>query len=212
MTPTMVMMLKSPAPGRVKTRLAADIGGQEACAAYRRLVEHQIGWIPAAWRLEVHFDPPGAHNAMRAWLGKRPVYIPQTDGDLGVRLTVALEGAEPGVSGMSPPSSRFPLLFLGGDCPYLDEAALVEAAKSLESHDVVLGPAVDGGYVLIGMNTPHPELFRGIAWSTELVLGQTLERARGAGLSMALLPVLEDVDDLASWERAQGVLNRRQLS
>lgn len=206
MTPTVALMLKAPVPGRVKTRLAADIGEEEACLAYRRLVEHQIGQIPVGWRIEVHVDPPDAGAVMQAWLGSRPVYVPQPEGDLGVRLTAALnQGATAGTG----PVGRFPLIFLGGDCPYLDEAALAEAAKSLESHEVVLGPAVDGGYVLIGMNKPHPELFQGIEWSTERVLGQTLERARRAGLSVALLPEREDVDDLASWNRAEEYLNRR---
>ena len=206
MTPTVALMLKAPVPGRVKTRLAADIGGPEACRVYRRLVEHQIGRIPADWRVEVHFDPPGAGESMRAWLGDGPVYVPQPAGDLGVRLSTAMnEGAAAGAD----PVCRFPLIFLGGDCPYLDEAALAEAAKSLESRDVVVGPAADGGYVLIGMNTPHPELFQGIEWSTERVLRQTLDRAQAAGLSVALLPELEDVDDLASWKRAEENLNRR---
>jgi len=205
MTPTVVLMLKAPVPGRVKTRLAVDIGDQAACAAYRRLVEHQIGQIPSDWRVEVHFDPPGGGGAMREWLGHRPLYVPQPAGDLGVRLSCAMND---GGAGDPDPVGRFPLVFLGGDCPYLEEKVLVEAAKSLESHEVVLGPAVDGGYVLIGMNSPHPELFRGIEWSTERVLGQTLDRARGAGLSVALLPVLEDVDDLASWKRAEDELNR----
>lgn len=200
MTPTVVLMLKAPVPGRVKTRLAADIGGEQACLVYRRLVEHQAGQIPADWRVEVHFDPPGALDSMQAWLGPRPVYVPQPEGDLGVRLSAVLDRG---------PAGRFPLIFLGGDCPHLNAPVLAEAAKLLESHEVVLGPAVDGGYVLIGMNAPHPELFQGIAWSTEHVLRQTLERAEAAGLSVVLLPEMEDVDDLASWKRAEDLLNRR---
>lgn len=207
MTPTVALMLKAPVGGRVKTRLAADIGEQEACLAYRRLVEHQIGKIPVGWRIEVHVDPPDAGGTMRTWLGSRPVYVPQAGGDLGVRLSAALN---PGAAAGTVPVDRFPVIFLGGDCPYLDEADLVAAEKLLESHEVVLGPAVDGGYVLIGMNKPHPELFQGIEWSTEHVLGQTLERARRTGLSVALLPEREDVDDLASWNRAEDYLNRRQ--
>jgi uncharacterized protein len=200
MSPTVVLMLKAPVPGRVKTRLAAGVGADPACAIYRELVEHQMGHIPKDWRVEVHFDPPDAAPAMISWLGKDRLYYPQCPGDLGVRLIHSLV--------MASPSERFPLIFLGGDCPYIDKSVLMEAVKALEAHDVVVGPARDGGYVLIGMKAPHPDMFREIDWSTDRVLTQTLERAKNLGLLLTQLPVLEDVDDLASWERARDYLNR----
>jgi uncharacterized protein len=194
-------MLKTPVPGSVKTRLAAGVGPDRACAIYRELVEHQMGHIPKGWRVEVHFDPPDAAPVMMSWLGGDRQYYPQCPGDLGVRLTHSLIVASP--------SERFPLIFLGGDCPYIDASVLLEAVKALETHDVVVGPARDGGYVLIGMKSTHPELFRDIDWSTERVFSQTMAHAKELGLSVALLPVMEDVDDLDSWERAREVLNRR---
>lgn len=202
MNPTVALMLKAPVPGRVKTRLAAGIGAQAACDAYRRLVEHQMRQIPEGWRVEVHFDPPEAGEVMREWLGDRPVYVPQSAGDLGARLVAAMRGG----LGEGSNGERFPLLFVGGDCPYLDEATLTRARRALEQDPVVLVPAVDGGYVLIGMRSPDEVLFRGIDWSTERVLTQTLERVREAGLTAAVLAPLEDVDDSESWGRAMGYL------
>lgn len=194
-------MLKAPVPGRVKTRLAVDLGAAEACAAYQRLAEHQMAQIPRDWRVVVHFDPPGAEAAMRDWLGARASFRPQVSGDLGARLTAALADHD---------FSAGPLFFLGGDCPYLDAGALARAREALDAGcaDVVLVPALDGGYVLIGMRRPHPALFAGMDWSTDRVLRQTLEQAARLDLRVARLDPMEDVDDLPSWQRAQRQLNR----
>jgi rSAM/selenodomain-associated transferase 1 len=200
--PTLAWMLKAPVAGWVKTRLAAELGAEAACAAYRRLVEHQAAQIPPGWRVVVHFDPPQAEAAVREWLGPRPDYQPQAEGHLGDRLAAAMAGH---------PFQCGSLFFIGGDCPYLDSGRLAAAAQALERADVegVLVPAVDGGYVLMGLKAPQARLFEGIAWSTGQVLEQTLARAREAGLRMTLQPALEDVDDLASWRRAENFLNRR---
>jgi len=87
------------------------------------------------------------------------------------------------------------------DCPGLDGACLVEAARRLRKTDVVLGPVADGGYYLIGLRRPAPQLFDGIAWSSEHVLQQTVERIAASGLSHQLLSVKEDIDDLESLRR-----------
>jgi glycosyltransferase A (GT-A) superfamily protein (DUF2064 family) len=94
-------------------------------------------------------------------------------------------------------------LVIGTDCPALTPALLQNAARALQSHDVVLVPADDGGYVLIGSNTPQPSLFDNIAWSTPRVMAQTRERARAVGLSVHEFALLWDVDvetDLARME------------
>lgn len=200
--PTLAWMLKAPVAGRVKTRLAAELGAEAACAAYRRLVEHQAREIPLGWPVVVHFDPPEAAASIREWLGPGADYRPQVAGDLGTRLAAAMARHE---------FQRGPLFFIGGDCPYLDSGRLAGAAQALECADVegVLVPAVDGGYVLMGLKVPQARLFEGIAWSTGQVLEQTLARAREVGLRMTLQPALEDVDDLASWRRAEIFLNKR---
>lgn len=196
MIPTAALMLKAPVPGRVKTRLAAaeGIGPEAACAAYRRLVEWQLARIPADWHVVVHHDPADAGSRMRDWLGERPRFRPQPGGTLGDRMRAVMEAHD---------FSSGPLVYLGGDCPYLGDEVLQRVACSLEAHPVVIVPACDGGYVLLGLRAPFPELFDGIDWSTERVLAQTLERLRAAGREACVFPALEDVDDAGSWQRAE---------
>ncbi|MDX6767555.1 MAG: TIGR04282 family arsenosugar biosynthesis glycosyltransferase [Candidatus Methylacidiphilales bacterium] len=192
---TAALMLKAPVAGRVKTRLAAQIGAEEACLAYRSLASWQCRVVPVEWDLVVHHDPPDAGPVMRAWLGDRPVYRPQVSGDLGDRLLGALESHD---------FSLGALVFLGGDCPYLDAGILRQAEACLNGGaEVVLGPARDGGYVLLGLGAAHRGLFERIEWSTPRVLEQTCARAKAAGLSVHLLEESEDVDDAASWDRAR---------
>ena len=199
---TLCLMLKAPRRGEVKTRLARDVGDDGAAAIYRAMVEHQLREIPSGWRIEVHFTPQTAAAEMRSWL--QPLreecveFFPQADGDLGIRLQAALASA-------FGRGARC-VLFAGGDCPGLDRTVLDAAAAQIDGADLVLVPAVDGGYVLIGLKAAHREIFAGISWSTSQVLEQTLVRADQLGLTAKLLLALEDVDDLPSWERARSRL------
>ncbi|HEX2101928.1 MAG TPA: TIGR04282 family arsenosugar biosynthesis glycosyltransferase [Candidatus Synoicihabitans sp.] len=193
--PVVLAMLKAPRGGEVKTRLARDLGAETAVAIYRRLVERQLSAIPREWSVEVHFTPADAQREMRAWLGSRPSYHPQIGNDLGERLIHAIAGT----FGRGARTS----IVIGGDCPDLDDPTLREAANALATVDVVLGPAADGGYYLIGLRAPQPQLFRGITWSSATVLPSTLARIEESGLSYVTLPLKEDVDDLASWRRAE---------
>jgi rSAM/selenodomain-associated transferase 1 len=193
--PTICLMLKAPRPAQVKTRLACQIGIDEACDVYRRLVRHQLAQIPAGWPVEIHYAPEEARDEMRAWLGARYVYIHQPEGDFGHRLKEAMNGAfARGAQGV---------LLLGGDCPYVTAELLHEAAEKLREHDVVLGPAEDGGYYLLATKSARPSLFQQIDWSTERVFGQTTERVGEAQLTLACLATFSDVDDLESWKKAQ---------
>lgn len=189
----LLAMLKAPRPGTVKTRLALEVGASAAATIYRRLVEHQMLAIPRGWQVEVHFSPIDAAGEMRSWLGGAHDYHPQLGEDLGERLTHAIAGA------FARGGKR--VIVIGGDCPGLDEMTLGAASRALDTADVVIGPALDGGYYLIGLKRPAAELFRGIAWSSPTVLESTLSRLREAGLSYARLPAKEDVDDLTSWEK-----------
>ncbi|MBI2517907.1 MAG: TIGR04282 family arsenosugar biosynthesis glycosyltransferase [Opitutae bacterium] len=208
MTTALALLLKAPVAGAVKTRLAAEIGAAKACAIYRQLVERQIGALPGEHRSVVYYDPPEAGPAMRAWLAPlahAPLdFQPQCAGDLGARLADAFADA------FRHHGAR-KVIALGGDCPSLDAALLRSADRALAQADVVLGPATDGGYYLIGLRAPQPGLFAGIAWSTASVLGQTREHIRRGGLSLAELPMADDVDTLTDWHRAvaQGLLAER---
>lgn len=200
MTPAaLAVLLKAPVAGAVKTRLAAEIGAEKARQVYRQLVERQVRALPGGHRTVIYFDPPDAEPEMRAWLGplaETPLaFHPQCAGDLGARLTEAFDHA-------FRDAGTEKVIALGGDCPALDSALLREADAALNHADVVIGPALDGGYYLIGLRAPQPVLFKDIAWSTAVVLEQTRHRIRTCGLLAIELSVASDVDDLAGWRRA----------
>jgi uncharacterized protein len=197
---TLVLMLKAPRPGTVKTRLAAALGPARATAIYRTLVERQLASIPPGLRAEIHYAPgedPAAGAELSAWLGPGTAYFPQSSGDLGDRLSAAFAAAfDRGAAGV---------LAIGGDCPGLDSSVLASAAASLAAHELVLGPATDGGYYLIGLARPRPELFADMPWSTGRLLEATLARAASLGLAPKLLPPLDDIDTAEDLARHPGL-------
>jgi rSAM/selenodomain-associated transferase 1 len=188
--PSISILAKAPVPGAAKTRLIPAIGAHAAAVLQERLTERAVATARAAalGDVAVWCAPDSTHRSFRD-LGvalKR-----QPDGDLGARMLAAFQGA--------------PTLVIGTDCPALTAAHLRDAAAALTEHDVVLIPAEDGGYVLIGARAPHPELFAGMTWSVPTVLAETRARIAARGLSCAELPALWDVDtedDLARMERA----------
>ncbi len=194
------IFVKAPAPGRVKTRLAAELGPERAAELYRALGRRVVAaCVSPAYGTVVWFAPAGARPAVHDWLTGLGVaaFRAQPRGALGTRLAAAFrrhfdDGARRAI-------------LIGSDCPGVDSALVSRALAALDEHDVVIGPAHDGGYYLIGLRAPARGLFRGITWSTEAVLNQTLTCARQLGLSAALLPMLRDVDT-ASDARAVGLL------
>ncbi len=139
---------------------------------------------------------------MRSWLGKfsrnRSDFVPQPDGDLGSRLISAMH------HGFA--SGAACVFLLGGDCPGLTKRYLEEAEAALGETDMIIVPARDGGYVLLGLRKPMASIFEGIPWSSETVFATTLQAAITAGLSFRCLPPLEDVDDLESYERQRALV------
>jgi len=192
----LVIFVKAPAPGRVKTRLAQSIGEEEACAAYRELVERLLANLSELRDVELRFAPDEASGELGPWLQEKWELAPQGTGDLGERLARAFrEKFDEGISRV---------VVIGSDCPYVTTEDIETGWRALEAHDVVLGPALDGGYWLIGMRSMHEVLFREVPWSGPAVLGTTLARAGEAGLSVALLRKLSDVDDAVDWRRFRG--------
>ena len=198
--PRLLFILKAPVVGRVKTRLAEDIGEVRALAAYRAMVEHLFDNLAARWPFEIHYTPTEDEDLMHSWLGPDHLYFPQPEGDLGHRMAKAAQDA----FGRGADS----VIILGGDCPYVTPDLIRMAAGELEKHEVVIGPAMDGGYYLLGLNRPEPRLFEDIAWSTESVFPVTLERIKEKGLTVKILPTLEDVDDLQSLTRAEAYMGK----
>ncbi len=199
-----LLFLKHPEPGRVKTRLAVTLGTAEAAAIYRRLVAEVCRQMPSEGEsILVFFDPPERQQEVESWLGvllphRQCHFHPQTEGDLGTRLERAFATA------FAAGYER--VAVVGSDCIEITPGIFAETWQALAKSDVVLGPAEDGGYYLLGLKAPAPELFRGIAWSSNAVLSQTLERSRLAGLHVSLLPELCDVDTEDDWWRAQSRL------
>lgn len=184
-----LMFVKSPTAGQVKTRLAAEIGEDAAVGLYRAFVEDMLATVEkldATFRL--CFYPPEAKSLFLEWLGEQHSYIPQTGDDLGGRLKNAFADAfEQGFS---------KVFAIGSDSPDLPESFLRQAFEELDSHDAVVGPSSDGGYYLIGFSARSfaPEAFDGIAWSTSAVFAQTRMKLKTRGLNVHLLPQWHDVD------------------
>jgi hypothetical protein len=188
-------MAKAPIPGLTKTRLIPSIGAHAAAALQERLtaravetaVEADIGPV-TLW-----CAPDPTHVSFRELLTRHQITLKrQPEGDLGTRMLAAMTAA------------GRPSLVIGADCPVLTSAHLRAAARALADADVVLIPAEDGGYVLIGANAAQPQLFSGIAWGTSTVLAETRARISTLGLKAAELPALWDLDteaDLARFER-----------
>jgi rSAM/selenodomain-associated transferase 1 len=187
----LIVFVKAPRPGTVKTRIAQTAGAERACAIYRDLVATVLQRIFSIRGTQLRFAPDDAEEEIKPWLRDDWIAAPQGAGDLGERLQRAF--AESFAAG----AER--VVIIGSDCPEAAAKDVRNAWKELKSHDVVIGPAVDGGYWLIGLREPRPELFRAIAWSSDQVLGQTLAQASALGLRVQLLRMLDDIDTEADW-------------
>jgi rSAM/selenodomain-associated transferase 1 len=188
----LIVFAKAPVAGLVKTRLQPALGAAGAAALAERLLEHAIavGIAAAFAEVELCASPDASHPTFLRLARRHPdLHLSmQGEGDLGARMHRAL-------------ARRLPrcerVLLIGTDAPALDAAMLHAAAQALADHDAVFVPALDGGYALVGLARPRPELFAGIAWSTPVVMEQTRERARAAGLRWLELPPVPDIDEPA---------------
>lgn len=183
-----VIFAKAPVPGMVKTRLIPALGPAGAATLAREMLADTIASARAAGglRVEVCASP---HPDDPSWAGLIAPDVERSEqvaGNLGERLAAAaariLEGG-----------SR--LLLVGTDCPELDGARLAEAARLLEHHDAVIFPALDGGYVLLGLAKWHASLFHDIPWSTDAVAEETKQRILALGWSLHEGDPLRDIDE-----------------
>ena len=194
MTPEkLIVFVKAPQIGAVKTRLAESIGAAAACAAYRQLVAVLLERLRTLPEVELRFTPDGAIDEIRSWVKHGWTCQPQGAGTLGDRLQIAF-AASFAVSARR-------VVIIGSDCPSVRPEDIRRAWAALLTHDVVLGPATDGGYWLIGLRQPQSGLFEGISWSTDSVFADTIVRARNAELRVEILRELEDVDTEEDWRR-----------
>ena len=191
--PRIVIFAKAPQPGSVKTRLIPALGADGAAMLARRLLAHTMSQALAAdiGQVELCMSPTPFDAA---WQGVAvPSGVQQTaqeGGDLGARMARAVECVM-----QRSPSADTSVLLIGTDCPALTVPLLKQAAQQLAHHDAVLFPAHDGGYVLLGLKSPCPELFEHMPWSTSVVAAQTLQRMAALDLRVWQGPVLHDIDE-----------------
>lgn len=179
---------KAPIPGMAKSRLIPALGAEHAARLQARFIRHTLATTTQSpFSSELWCTPDPHHPAFTAARDDFSVALfPQQGADLGARMHYALAD---GVS------RGGPVVLIGTDCPALSAQELHEAFAALTNgHDVVLGPSADGGYYLIGLKRPQPQLFSAMHWSTPEVLEETRRRLRSSGLHWHELRVLHDID------------------
>lgn len=204
-----VQFARWPRQGAVKTRLIPALGAAGACRAHVELTERvllNLADVPnRQWDYSIAWDhAPGPTTVDAAALLEAIDHLNvqvqvQRGGDLGERMLNAL------VDGLS---SYRSVLIVGSDCPAVDASYVAQALASLERHDVVLGPAEDGGYVLIGARRTLSSMLDNVTWGSSQALRQTCDELRREGLSFALLRSCWDVDTVEDWQRFLAWKNR----
>jgi len=187
-----IVFAKAPRPGFVKTRIAEKVGDEFAASVSSFLYLQVASALIEMQQVEFRITPDDSKSEFPQRLWDSWTQEPQGGGDLGLRLVRAF--AEAFLRGVER------VAIIGSDCPDFTEEDIHEAWEELDSHDVVIGPAKDGGYWLIALKEQHPELFAGIAWSSPSVLAQTRAIAEGQGMKVKLLRELSDIDTFEDWQ------------
>jgi rSAM/selenodomain-associated transferase 1 len=197
----LVIFAKAPRPGLVKTRLAQTLGVDQACRAYQHLLHALASRLGSLISVTVYHSPPDAEPDLRCYFPSHWQFRHQHGPDLGTRLQNAIA--------ITLETDATKVTVIGSDCPYLTVEDIQQSWTRLDHHDLVLGPANDGGYWLIALKQPQPHLFHQINWGTNNVLAQTIVRARDLNLKVALLRELSDIDTEADWRAfaAQSAVN-----
>lgn len=186
-----LMFVKTPEKGAVKSRLAISVGNDIALDLYRCFVRDTLKMMAGTgYPYVVCFHPPDSRKRIVQWLGDTLELLPQTGDDLGERMKIAF------LTAFSQDYRN--VVLIGSDSPDLPGVLIDEAFTSLKDYDAVVGPSLDGGYYLIGFraDTFLPQAFDGMPWSTPEVFIQTLDILRKAGNRVHILPTWRDVDTL----------------
>lgn len=202
-----IVFIKYPEKGKVKSRLGKVIGDEKACRLYRNFVldilETVNGIAPGECAVIVCFHPPHAAQEIKNWLGETYAYMPQRGSDLGEKMKNAfLDAFAEGFT---------TALLMGSDIPDLPGTIIAEGFAALEENDVVLGPTPDGGYYLIGFTIGNfpPGVFTEIDWSAGEVFKRTLEKLNSAHCCIHVLPTWTDID---TYEDLQTLRERHRSS
>ena len=186
---TVLVFARAPVPGRIKTRLAPEVSGDRITDLYKCFVADILSMLlDAGHPVWICHDPPEAGPVMRAWLGDHLAYQPQIGKDLGEKManafaTVFAAGIKKAV-------------LIGTDAPDLPSGYISRAFSALSEHDAVIGPAIDGGYYLIGFRADsfRTAIFENIPWSTPGVYAATIDRLSSSRSRVYLLPQWRDID------------------
>jgi rSAM/selenodomain-associated transferase 1 len=185
----LILFVKSPEKGHVKTRLSQLIGENVTRNLYKAFVADMLESIQykSQYNIKIAFHPQNAKSKVIRWLGKQYSYLPQRGDGLGERMAhtfkqIFSEGFEKA-------------LIIGSDIPDLPQSVILKAFESLSTYDAVIGPSFDGGYYLIGFrnDTFFPEFFHGIEWGTDTVFSQTLDRFKKVQ-TVRIMPLWWDID------------------
>ncbi|HUI44655.1 MAG TPA: TIGR04282 family arsenosugar biosynthesis glycosyltransferase [Nitrospirota bacterium] len=188
-TRCVILFVKLPEKGKVKSRLATSLDGDVVLRLYECMVLDAIDMLNGGhYSFRICFDPPEASDRIRQWLGDAYSYVPQLGDDLGEKMEKAF-------SRVFSDEVREAVL-IGSDVPGVTAAIIDEAFEALAAHDSVIGPASDGGYYLIGFRKGAlcPDVFHHMTWSTASVFEETVRRLRRALCSVHVLPERTDVD------------------
>ena len=186
----LIVFTRYPEPGKTKTRLASSLGDKGAAGIQKELSENTLSRVRQLQKIHpvdvrIYFAG-GDLERMQAWLGSDLQYRHQKNGDLGERLISACADA------FGQAYRR--VVVIGSDCPGITHHHLDLAFTALLHKDLVLGPATDGGYYLIGLSREARSLFTRIPWGTDAVLAETIQAGEELGLSIEILEELSDVD------------------
>ncbi|MEX2380095.1 MAG: TIGR04282 family arsenosugar biosynthesis glycosyltransferase [Vicingaceae bacterium] len=199
MSNTLLIFIKNPILGRVKSRLAVDIGEEKALAVYRDLLQktrkeaEQLKGV----RCRLYYSDFIDEND--EWSDEFFEKRLQSNGDLGQKMHGAFRE-----------SMNEKTVIIGSDCFDLTNRHIEAAFQKLDESDVVLGPANDGGYYLLGMTNYFSQLFEGIEWSTNAVLKQTIRQAKSLNLKITFLAELVDLDTISDLEESGYQLNYKK--
>ena len=194
-TTVVVLFVRIPIPGRVKTRLAKDLGATRACELYKAIVADVLRSIKSAGLpLYLFCDRENDGNLPREWTDVSDSVVVQQGASIGDRMAAAFRYC------FNEQIDK--VILIGSDIPGIDAYVLLTAEKKLESCDITIAPAADGGYCLIAMkqNSFLPEIFNDIPWSTDAVLRNTFEICEKHDISIELLACLQDIDTIEDFD------------
>lgn len=192
----LMIFIKNPLAGKVKTRLAATIGDDRALHIYQRLLHITRNLTIQADCTRYLFYSDFIETG-DDWPESSYGKLLQQGNDLGKRMSNAFAEVL---------KYHSKALIMGSDCPELSADILREAFSKLDHCDFVIGPAADGGYYLLGMKEYSPEIFEGIEWSSPEVLDKTVQKISDIGKTIAFCPTLRDLDDESDWEKLKHII------